>query len=228
MAGFPNFSSTPVQNLVGVVQNPVANQNPDGTIGNVALGRQGDTLVSDVHGTYYNVASRGNVFFASSGLAGSVVKLSAATMTSVTFSLLNPVGSGVNVELIDMSWQQFGSGTEIVTQLGVAIQTDIASAGVPTTLTAGVINNGLVGGGNVSKCVFYTVATMTNAAIGAKFPHFWLFQNPLATTVTQAPNLYEFKGKLIMPPGSMLVPVAALTGTEIEAAISLSWAEHLV
>ncbi len=228
MAGYPNFSSTPVQNLVGQVQNPATMQLPDGFVGNVSLGRQGDLQVSDVHGPYYNVAARGNLFFASSGLAGSVVKLSAATMTSVTFSLLNPVGSGVNVELVDISWQQFGTGTQIIGQLGVAVQTDIAAAGVPTTLTAGTINNGLLGAGNVSKCSFYTVATMTNSAIGSKFPHYWLFNNPLATTATQAPNLYEFKGKLIMPPGSMLVPVSAITGTLIEAAISLSWAEHLI
>ncbi len=217
-----------VYQLATQVVNPAVTQVGSGQPAFVGNESNGSLLVSETHGRYGASAARGNHFFCSSGLAGSVVKLSAATLTSINFSLLNPVGSGKNLELDFVSWQQFGTGTEIVSAKGLAFQTNIGTAGVPTTLTAGVINNALIGGGMTSVATFYTVATMTNAAIGATFVHFWLSQNPLATTVTQASDFFDLGGKLVMPPGTMMAPVASITGTHIQAAITVGWSEYPV
>ena len=219
-----NLASSVLQ-LVGAVQNPATSQNPDGAYVSAATERNGSLQVSEVHGRYGVATARGNVFFASSALAGSVIKLSAATMTSITFSLLNPVGSGKNLELLSYSFQQYGSGTEIVTQTGLAFQTNIAAAGAPTSTTPGVINSAYIGGGGTSVAAFSTVATMTNSAIGSSFVHYWLTSTPLATTATMVPNFFDLAGQLVMAPGTMMTPVAALTGTEIEAAITVTWAE---
>src|SRR5271157_1262735 len=126
--------------IVGSVQNAATAQAADNSNQTLSLERNQSLQVSEIHGRYGVSAARGNVFFASSGLAGSVLKLSAATMTSVTFSLLNPVGSGKNLELLNYSYQPFGTGTQIPGAQALAFQTNIASAGVPTTLTPGVIN----------------------------------------------------------------------------------------
>lgn len=216
--------NTSVINQVLNVSNPATVQQSDSSTAMGLAGRNGDMLVSDTHGQFYNAAARGNVFFVHSPLAGTVPVLSAATIVS-PFAVWNPAGSGKNVELLDFSWQQYGTGTEIVDGLGIAFQTNVSTLGAPGTLTAGVINNGLVGKGLTSVCAFYTAATLTNAAIGASFPHYWLFSTQLATTATQIPGQYKFDGKLIMPPDTILTPVTATTGTHIKAWLSLSWAE---
>lgn len=216
----------PGLNPVAVVQNPGVVQNTDSQTVNLSAGHQGDLLVSDVHAKHGNAAARGNLFFASSPLAGSVVPLSAANQV-VKFALWNPIGSGKNVELHDFSWQQFGTGTEIVTQIGLAFQTAVSS-GVPsaqTTKGVGGPFNAQLGLGQASVCTFWTVMTMANPAIGNGYQHFWLFNTPLATTATSNSGVYSFDGKIIMPPDTICTPVAALTGTEIEACMTLTWAE---
>lgn len=212
--------------ITGQVINPALAQSPDGQPGLIGVERNQSLMVSEIHGKYGVAVARGNVFFASSGLAGTVLKLSAATMASVNFAVLNPVGSGKNLELLYLSYQVFGTGTQIVGQQGLAFQTNIASAGVPTTTTAGTINNSLIGAGATSVASFFTVATLTNSAIGAQFPHYW-FTTMLNAAVgaVQPQNTFDLAGMFVMPPGTLVVPVGAVTGTEIEAAITLVWAE---
>jgi hypothetical protein len=50
----------------------------------------------------------------------------------------------------------------------------------------------------------------------------------LATTVTDQSKVINFDGSVIMPPDTIVTPVAALTGTEIEACMTLMWAEYPV
>jgi hypothetical protein len=157
-----------------------------------------------------------------------VVPLS-ATNQVVKFALWNPAGSGKNVELIKFSWQQYGSGTEIVTQLGLAFQDHVSTTGVPsaqTTQGTGGPFNAMIGGGLASVCSFWIAMTMANPAIGAHYQHMWLMNTVLATTVTNQSTIVDFGGSVIMPPDTIVTPVAALTGTEIEACMTLIWAEY--
>ncbi len=220
----------PGNSITGPTLNPGATSNNLGTPAQLGLSREGGVLTSQTRGEYGAATVNGNVFFASSPLAGSVVALSAANQV-VKFALWNPAGSGKNVELIRFSWQQFGTGTEIVTQLGLAFQDHVSTTGIPGTQTTqgtGGPFNALIGGGLASVCSFWIAMTMANPAIGAHYQHMWLMNTPLATTVTDQSKIIEFRGSVIMPPDTIVTPVAALTGTEIEACMTLWWAEYPV
>jgi hypothetical protein len=216
--------------LVGVTSNPGNVSNRLGSQAAGGFSGEGGLLVAPSRGAYGAMAAGGNVFFASSPLAGSVVPLS-ATNQVVKFALWNPAGSGKNVELIKFSWQQYGSGTEIVTQLGLAFQSKVSASGLPSAQTTQAVGgpfNAIIGGGNASVCSFWTVMTMANPAIGNSYQHMWLMNSVLATTVTDQSKIINFDGSVIMPPDTIVTPVSALTGTEIEAAMTLVWAEYPV
>lgn len=214
--------------VAGSVINPGGGNNSTGQPAAAGFSNEGGLLVAQSRGVYGAATNGGNVFFAHSPLAGSVVPLS-ATNQVVKFALWNPAGSGKRVELIRFSWQQYGTGTEIVTQLGLAFQDHVSTTGLPsaqTTQGTGGPFNALIGGGQASVCSFWIVMTMANPAIGAHYQHMWLMNTPLATTVTDQSKIIDFNGTVIMPPDTIVTPVAALTGTEIEAAMTLWWAEY--
>src|SRR3990167_5911467 len=188
-------------------------------------GKHGDVIVSNLHGKYYETASRGQVFCASTLAAGIVVPFIAATVAS-KFTLVNPAGSGVNVELIDISVQRV-PGTSLITGLGIAFQGPLASTGgYPGTLTISTGEHGstLIGSGNVPPCVHYSAATHTNAAIGDLFPVFWFMNTVATTTITEGPSIYAFDGKFVMPPDTACLLVNSITGTQSAAAVSLTYA----
>ena len=216
--------------IAGPTLSPGATSNNLGTSAMLGFGREGGALMTPARGQYGAMAANGNVFFASSPLAGSVVALSAANLVT-KFTLWNPAGSGKNVELIKFSWQQFGSGTEIVTQLGLAFQARVSQTGIPGTQTTqgtGGPYNALIGSGTASVCSFWIAMTQANPAIGANWQHMWLMNTVLATTVTDQSKTFDFNGSVVMPPDTLVAPVAALTGTEIEACMTLVWAEYPV
>ncbi len=220
----------PSGSLAGTTQDPGANANNVGQTTAAGFAREGGMLMAPSRGQYGALAANRHTFFASSPLAGSVVPLS-ATNQVVKFALWNPAGSGKVVELIKFTWQQFGTGTEIVTQLGLAFQPNVSVTGVPSAQTTsgvgGPFNGNITpGASSGSVCTFWTVMTMANPAIGVSYQHFWLMNTVLATTVNDQTRHFDFNGSIIMPPDTIVTPVAALTGTEIEACMTLVWAEY--
>src|SRR5690242_9132839 len=106
----------------------------DGVKSPVRGNKEGALVTSHLHGKYYEAASRGNVFVASTLAAGIVVPFIAATMTS-KFTLVNPAASGMVAELIDINVLQV-PGSALITGLGVAFQGPLATTGgYPGTLT---------------------------------------------------------------------------------------------
>jgi hypothetical protein len=222
----------PAGALTGTVNAPGNTSLGIGSTAAASFSREGGLLDTSTRGQYGASTANRSVFFASSPLAGSVVPLS-ATNQVVKFMLWNPAGSGKDVELISFSWQQFGSGTEIVTQLGLAFQPNVSVTGVPGTQTTqgtgGPFNARIAPGATPgSVCSFWIAATLANPAIGVSYQHMWLMNTTLATTVTDQSKIINFNGSVIMPPDTLVTPVAALTGTEIEACMTLVWAEYPV
>ena len=86
MSSFP--LGTPVLDLVTVTQDPTATQNKDTSLVTATSGRHGETLVSEIHGARYVKASRGNLFWGTSGVAGA--SLLAPGGTTAGFVLYNP------------------------------------------------------------------------------------------------------------------------------------------
>lgn len=212
----------PGLNPVAVVQNPVSNQNSDTQTVNLAVGRHGDALGSDVHGKYFQAASRGGVFLGSTVAAGVALPFNAINLAS-KFTLWNPVGSGVNLEPIEFG-VGIDSATTIVNGIVAGFQFNLSSPG--GTLTALTTCMQLSGGGavNVQKAILYSANTLVNAAVLAPLlPIFGGFG--AVTDAALAPDPHKFDGKVVLPPGSLMTFCTTVTGGETAMFCGITWAE---
>lgn len=206
----------------------VGNQNvPDGQITKARGTKEGAQVAVDLHGKYYEAALRGNVFHASTVIAGKVATVAAATLGGV-FTIHNPAGSGKNLELISFTYGPT-SATVVVNTVGLMIQRNLTStSGVPTSTTSGTVHRlGITG---VPVASFYSVATLTNVAIpgavGSAVPiPFYPMMSMGATTDTSSHDLvHYFDGRIILEPDSLVSVCTNVTSTTI-ATMAATWAE---
>jgi hypothetical protein len=189
---------------------------PSGSTGSgnlpLAQGKLADGIVSELHGKFYNAAVNNRVFCGSSLIAGVTIPVN--TTTAPTFTLFNPLGSGVNLELIslDIGWPA-AAASVVGTILGsVSTQTPSSTTAGGTTIAVPI------GGGGVAQAKLFTAATIT-----AITTHIALIT---ASTVTDTmnPAHVDFDGKLVIAPGGLIT----LTSTPVQTAVSLPslfWAE---
>jgi hypothetical protein len=76
----------------------------DGAYLSQRSGKQGDTIVSELHGRYYEQAYRGNIFQVGSQAVATTTVGLATTYTGLVLS--NPVGSPVNLALLKCTAMQ--------------------------------------------------------------------------------------------------------------------------
>ena len=194
---------------------PSNTSNPDGSNPAWLAGKAGEGVVAELHGKWYTAAYRNRVFLGMTAPAGTIIPIS--TTTTMTFALLNPLGSGVNVELISL--EVAATTTTFVAspiQLGFLV-----GAVVPTTITTALTPiSANVGGSGVSQVRMYASAVGAAMTATSLFPVFGA-----GSTAGQVGQLhYEFDGRIIIPPGTMcsLVGTAAQTQATQNA---LCWAE---
>ena len=89
--------------MEGAILNPFSTSLSDGLENPPALGRGGETLVSKVHGKWFQAAARGSLF--TFNVAAVTIPVVASGLVSVC-SLYNPVGSGKLLELVDVDITQ--------------------------------------------------------------------------------------------------------------------------
>jgi len=209
--------------LTGSVANPAVAQNPDGSQPLVSQGRHGEVLIAASMGKYGAMAQRGNVFFASTVIAGVALPVNAATLAA-TFSLWNPAGSGKNVELIEFT-MGIDSATEVVNGLALAWQANASLKGVATSTTAAAnIGSTMLGLGVNPVSKAWTAATMTNTAVLPIYP---LGLNFDATAVGRSGNFtYQFDGKFWLPPDTIATFVNTVA-PNTAAPCGMVWAEWL-
>ena len=186
-------------------------------------------VTQGLHGAYYEQARRGQVFHASTVIAGKVVLVAAATLAGV-FTVHNPLGSGKNLELISFTWGPT-SATTVVNTVGLLIQRNLSSGGggIPTSTTSGSVTRlGLSGVSSVG--LFYSVATLTNVAIpgavgsAVPIPFYPMIYNGAVTDTTAGELTHWFRGKIILEPDS-LVSVCTNVTTATVSTMAMDWSE---
>ena len=186
-------------------------------------------VTQGLHGAYYEQARRGQVFHASTVIAGKVVLVAAATLAGV-FTVHNPLGSGKNLELISFTWGPT-SATTVVNTVGLLIQRNLSSGGggIPTSTTSGSVTRlGLSGVSSVG--LFYSVATLTNVAIpgavgsAVPIPFYPMIYNGAVTDATAGELTHWFRGKIILEPDS-LVSVCTNVTTATVSTMAMDWSE---
>src|SRR6185369_7427705 len=143
----------------GIVINPGTSNQPDGFFPIKGFGRQNDQYVSDVHGKWYNAAYRGKLYRGSTAATGTTIPVS--TATAATFTLYNPIGSGVNVELVKYV-SSVQNATHVVSSVMLGIITNLVVA--PTSVTTLVTGPAMLGASGVAQAQLYSIATLAAQA----------------------------------------------------------------
>ena len=205
--------------ITGRVQNPALVRSTDGDANELSLGLNRQLHTSEIHGQWYTAAQRGNLFIATTAIAGVTVPAPATTLASKA-GMRNPVGSGVNVELVALG---IGSVTIEVALKQFVMEFQVkasANGGVPTSITDLTEYQLVTGASGNAKAKAYSAATMTNAAANPIVMP--IFRNYL-TAVGDTPCYFPFNGEIVFGPDTVM----AITCTAALAAVNLTyvWAE---
>ena len=202
----------------------------DGSIITARGSRDAAQVVTEMHGKYFEAALRGQVFTASTVIAGVVIPVAAATMSS-KFGMYNPSGSTKVVELISFSIG-IDSATTVVNGYGFAVQRQCASTGgAPTSVTAvASLPLGLSTGAS-PVAVVHSQATTTNAAIpgvtaatAIPIPFYPVLSQAAATAVTMGDYTHLFDGKLLLAPDTAVF-LCTTASTSTASFCQICWAE---
>lgn len=190
----------------------------DGTQAFQLGGKQGEGIVSQLHGMWFTQAYRGNVFHATA--TGLTVPAIANNLVSV-FSLFNPANSNRNLELIaaDMG---IILATTAVDFLGLYFQRIAGAVTIPTSQTVGTPVSGRLGDTASPQGLFLTAATHVGTPTLAKI----LSTFGAVTTTGDQPITYAFNGSVILPPNTIAsFAMSTAAGTASGLALGLSWVE---
>lgn len=173
-------------------------------------------LVSQFAGQYAELVRQNKVFSASA--AAITLPVNAGTLASV-FTVYNPPGSNVNLELIEVNVATV-LATTVVDAAAIYYST-AAQTALGTFSTLGVVKNALLNGGS-GQAQFYSAYTCSGTPTLARIIGGWgAVTDGALNTVTKA-----FNGSLIVAPGTAIhvaMTTAASTGSGIT--LDLTWAE---
>jgi hypothetical protein len=204
---------------------------PSGSQPVVLLGPQGEQLNAKLHGDNYTQNKNGKLFHGCSVVGGNAFPIYSAT--ALVFALWNPLGSGVDLELVKFT-AGYVSGTGVAGPFGYSFKSDAgaqAATGSPVAafnhVSTGIIGGNL-GAGSVSAARFSNAAT--NTIVAAPTTNFIPGNlSQLVTTAADATNVpfimeEQFNGSIIVPPGVLFFPCALLASVSLFA-MKLTWNE---
>ena len=209
---------TTIDSLVrGVVGPSVASG--DGSPVPMRLGRNGELIIGNGHGKYYEQVARGKCYHASMQAGASLG--TALTATAVTLTLYNPLNSGVVLALLH-------AGVAITTVPGVgnvnfayAINVNpIAVA--PATNTPAVIRNCLLGG-PAGVGLAYTATTLPAAPVIARMMPGGMYFATAAAAAAPMSLTDWVDGSLVLAPNTA-VTIQGI-GIATSGIVSLMWEE---
>jgi hypothetical protein len=208
--------------LTGQVGNPAASANNDGDFPALSMSRDRALHTVEIHGKWYTAARRGVLFIASTALAGVTIPVDDATQLASTAGIVNPLGSGVNCELVAIGINNTTVGVAVKPNT-ICFQKNLSTSGGPptsvTALTAHALP--LSSGAAVAKCVAHSAATFTNAAEMA--PRLNIL-GTLQTAVGEVTGWYKFDGEIVFGPDTAMAivnDVTAIAGQKL----TYIWAE---
>lgn len=183
-------------------------------------GKQGETLVGEIHGRSFVAANRGIVFRA---IASAVTIPAVASSLVSTFTIINPIGSGVNLELLDVDIG-LTSATTVVDTLAFYYQNLNLGNAYPTNLTGGTPIAMPLGSQKVGNAKFYTSASLVGAL--ATIAPLDIITTLLAVTSTSTtPMRKDYNGQIVVGPGTLLVIAGSTAAETAGAYVSATWAE---
>ena len=195
-------------------------------------GRQGDQIVSELHGRFYEQAYRGNVY--SNGLAAlTALSANTITLTATTTPILgiyNPLGSGVNAVVLQAA---LAAGINNTSSTGPGIFVWASSTG-NTGLSTGSVPAPRFLGGAAAKCKGLAGVALTGLTSNLVVAHSADFATPTIITTATLPatvqtpsvmNIENIDGAFIIPPGGILALLNTVSTTTTSVHGRLMWEE---
>lgn len=207
-----------LQNIVG---QPAAGAN--NALLNGRAGQLGDSIVSELHGRYYETNYRGNVFMLSVSTAAAVTAYTGGAAGTPMLALFNPVGSGRNLVILKASFANvvaasaggtvtfglyFGT-TATITQATTVAPWSMVTQQQSGSVATGFRNVALTSGSAASNVIAlgsYYWATAAGAALVSGGP-------------------VDLEGSVIIPPGAYVALGGSAALTSATWIGSLQWEE---
>lgn len=191
----------------------------DGACAAIRLGRAGQVITQQLHGRYYEAASRGAIFsVASQAVATTTVGL-ALTYTGLVLS--NPVASPVNLALLKVSVNQSVIQSAQIEAYALAFGFNAATN--VTHTTPAVPQPALIGSGASANAKADTSATLPTA------PLYGLFVQNTATATANGPGaVVDLEGSVILAPGAYAAWVTPAQASVAGLWFSFQWEEILL
>jgi hypothetical protein len=185
-----------------------------GDTSELRLGYEGQIIIADLHGRYFEAALNGNMFIATSLTAG--VALLVAHATNGNPTLWNPAGSGVMLEIIGMDLAVIDGANAPLALYWFETNpagSNIAATGSPIlTFTHTAPINAFRGHPNTSKAKWAGGGVATFATAPTFLMPAGISLNTMAAASTNAPFALkrDYEGGFLVGPG-----VAVTLGTQV-------------
>jgi hypothetical protein len=193
------------QGIVGV------QRNFDGTTPiTQRFGQQGDGMISELHGRYYEQTVRGNMFNgATQALVTTTVGL-ALTYTGLVLS--NPISSPVNLVITTASMMQSVIQSAQIEAFALAVGFNVATN--VTHTSAVTPRASLIGSSATPNGLTDVSATLPTAP----FYHTFLTNTGTATANSTGPLYFDIAGRIVLKPGAYCLFV-----TPAQASVAGMW-----
>lgn len=211
--------------------------NGDGVVVPARAGKLGDTIVSELHGRFYEQVYRGNVYSAGGGLTA--LSANTITLTATTTPILgvwNPGNSPVNLVMLQAALEAYintfttpvGAGLWVLaTSVGNnAISTGNAPFNRKTLTAAGSQAKEFVGNVALTGLTNNLVVQETLELSSPTGSTYGTIVAPTAgTSLTGFGGVVNFDGNIIVPPGGVLAILNTVSTTTMSAGGRLMWEE---
>lgn len=189
--------------------------------------RQGDLIVCDGHGRFYELASRNQMFCAFTANAGTTIVAGnvapPAAAAATVLSILNPIGSGVNLEILQ-GWVMHISGTP-----GAGLWSwSATNTGVSITAAEAVAQKGaLLIGQGVTKAKAWSQTALTGGIVHVNIRPFpsAMFAGAIAATTPGQTAVDNVDGAIVVVPGGLLTLAPPAAGTTHIVCAGIQYAE---
>lgn len=233
-----NLPGGPVADAI--VQNPAANQVGDLSAAVLAAGRQGEQLVSPIHGKFGVMSHRNAGFAASVGTAATAIPVNTTT-SGATFALINPASNSKWAELtgFKLDFLHTNAAPATANVIGWSLVNMASNASSAITYLADAVGGSGSGGHSVNMAtgVFPTVkvasaVTFASALTVAANWERGMFSFPASWVPTvggyPVPLYYNFDlFPLMLPPNFALVLTASTAWGSNTVVPHLTWTEFL-
>lgn len=192
-------------------------------------GKQGDAIVSELHGKYFTQNYRGNLFYASLTSASALV--APATNATPNFALWNPSGNNVAVSLVK-AYFGYVSGTPAAGVIGYQYVpyagATIGGTSAVSAFTTVTVRPCVIGKGYVGQVLAGSAATITGVGIAAEVTaRYTGISQGILASASIPPGMTmvdEFDGTMIVPPGNLWFPICSAASVATYM-ISAVWEE---